>query len=38
MQIRQIEEQLESVISAAKSINMSLEEIKERVVLIYEEI
>lgn len=38
MQIRQIEEQLESVISAAKSINMSLEEIKERVVLIYEEV
>lgn len=38
MQIHQIEEQLESVISAAKSINMSLEEIKERVVLIYEEV
>ncbi|WP_054742867.1 GntR family transcriptional regulator [Cellulosilyticum ruminicola] len=38
MQMRQVEEQLESAIIAAKSINMSLEEIKERVVLIYEEV
>lgn len=38
IQIRQIEEQLESVIIAAKSMNMSLEEIKERVILIYEEV
>lgn len=38
IQMSQIEEQLEKVIIAAKSINMSLEEIKERIELIYEEV
>lgn len=38
MQISQIEEQLEKAIIAAKSINMSIEEIKERIELIYEEV
>lgn len=38
IQMSQIEEQLEKAIIAAKSINMSLEEIKERIELIYEEV
>ncbi len=38
MQMSQIEEQLEKAIVAAKSIDMSLEEIKERIELIYEEV
>nr|WP_302596922.1 GntR family transcriptional regulator [uncultured Cellulosilyticum sp.] len=38
IQISQIEEQLEQAIIVAKGINMSLEEIKERVELIYEEV
>lgn len=38
MQISQIEEQLEKAIVAAKGIDMSLEEIKERIELIYEEV
>lgn len=38
MQMSQIEEQLEKAIIAAKSIDMSLEEIKERIELIYEEV
>ena len=38
LQLSQIEEQLEQTIKAAKSIQMSLEEIQERVQIIYEEV
>lgn len=38
LQMSQIEEQLEQTIKAAKSIQMSLEEIQERVQIIYEEV
>lgn len=38
MQISQIEEQLEQTIIAAKGLDMSLEELKERITLIYEEV
>ena len=38
IQMSQIEEQLEQTIKAAKSIQMSLEEIQERVQIIYEEV
>lgn len=38
MQMSQIEEKLEEVVSSAKSIKMSLEDIIERVTLIYEEV
>lgn len=38
IQMSQIEEKLESSIIAAKSINMSLEELQERVALLYKEV
>lgn len=38
IRISQLEEKLEEVISSAKSINMSLEDLVERVTLIYREV
>lgn len=38
MQMSQIEERIEEVVSSAKSIDMSLEDLIERVTLIYEEV
>lgn len=37
-QIRQIEDKLEEIISSAKKIGMTLDEIKERLEMIYEEV
>ncbi len=37
MRISQIEEQIEEIVTAAKSINMSLNDIQDRVRIIYEE-
>lgn len=38
MQMSQLEEKLEAIVIAAKSMDMSLEELQERVVIIYEEV
>ncbi|ADZ85115.1 GntR family transcriptional regulator [Cellulosilyticum sp. ST5] len=38
MQMSQLEEKLEAIVVAAKSIDMTLEELQERVAVIYEEV
>ncbi len=38
MQMSQLEEKLEAIVVAAKSIEMTLEELQERVAVIYEEV
>ena len=38
MQMSQLEEKLEAIVIAAKSMDMTLEELQERVVMIYEEV
>lgn len=38
MQMSQLEEKLEAIVVAAKSIDMTLEELQERVAIIYEEV